>query len=187
MTEARGMGRKAMRMHGPVALALLAMLSGCASERTPRDERGREAVGAEGASTETQEKQPITRNYDAQGRLLPSDDYIAGIRLPRGAKLFREDELHHVYRIQAPIEKVLAYFGPMMITGNVERRGKGAIYKQASVRGAEINPTKVDVSILEVGSSMTRISVTELRPPSDYVPSSDQTKAAAREDWRRLD
>lgn len=186
MIDARGMGRHAMRIGGPVAVALFAMLVGCASERTSRDERGREAA-TEAASTEIEDKQPMTRNYDGQGRLLPSDDYVAGIRLPRGAKLFREDELHHVYRIQAPIEKVLAYFGPMMITGNVERRGKGAIYKGASVRGAEVNPTKVDVSILEVGSSMTRVSVTELRPPSDYVPSSDQTKAAAREGWRMLD
>jgi hypothetical protein len=170
-----------------VAVALFAMLVGCTSERTSRDERSGEGARTEAASTEIAKKEPMTRNYDGQGRLLPSDDYVAGVRLPRGAKLFREDELHHVYRIQAPIEKVLAYFGPMMITGNVERRGKGAIYKGASVRGAEVNPTKVDVSILEVGSSMTRISVTELRPPSDYVPSSDQTKAAAREDWRMLD
>jgi len=119
--------------------------------------------------------------------LLASDDYVVGIRLPRGAQLFREDELRHVYRIRAPIDKVLAYFGPMMVTGNVERRGKGAVYKRASVRGAEVNPTKVDLSILDVGSSITRISVTELPPPPKYVPSSDQTKSAAKESFRRLD
>jgi hypothetical protein len=187
MIEARLTDGHAMRRRRLAALALLLTLAGCASERTARDERGKEASGTEAGATETLKKQPLMRNYDAQGRLLPSDDYVAGIRLPRGAQLFREDELLHVYRIQAPIEKVLAYFGPMMITGNVERRGKGAVYKGASVRGAEVNPTKVDVSILEVGSSLTRISVTELRPPSAHIPSSDQTKAAARENWRMLD
>jgi hypothetical protein len=75
----------------------------------------------------------------------------------------------------------------MMITGSVERRGKGAVYKRASVRGSEVNPTKVDVSILEVGINLTRISVTELRPPPKYVPSSDQTRAAARDSFRTLD
>jgi hypothetical protein len=187
MIGARVIGGHSMGMHGLAALALLVMFAGCASERTARDERSKEIAEREASATETLKKQALARNYDAQGRLLPSDDYVAGIRLPRGAKLFREEELVHVYRIQAPIEKVLAYFGPMMITGNVERRGKGAVYKGASVRGAEVNPTKVDVSILEVGNSMTRISVTELRPPSEYIPSSDQTRAAARENWRMLD
>ena len=179
--------RNPMRGSRLLALALLVGLIGC----TSKPERGAEArqseAPAEKADAEAAQPTPMTRNYDPQGRLLPSDDYIVGIRLPRGAELSREDGLLHVYRIRAPIKKVLAYFGPMMITGNVERRGKGAIYKRASVRGAEINPTKVDVSILEVGSSVTRVSVTELPPPPRHIPSSAQTKAAARESFRTLD
>lgn len=167
--------------------ACLVALVGCRSEGPDRAEPGpaTESAGAADATAESP-KQP-TRRFDPQGRLLPSDDYVAGIRLPRGCKIFREDELQHVYRIRAPIASVLAYFGPMMITGNVERRGKGAVYKRASVRGAEVNPTKVDVAILEVGSNLTRISITELPPPSKYVPSADQTRAAARESFRMLD
>ncbi len=85
--------------------------------------------------------------------------------------------------------RCLAYIGPMMVTGSVERRGKGAVYKRASVRGAEVNPTKVDVSILEVGSNTTRISIMELPPPAprEHVPSVDRTKAAAQESFRMLD
>ncbi|KPK13769.1 MAG: hypothetical protein AMJ62_14385 [Myxococcales bacterium SG8_38] len=160
---------------------------GCTSESTP-DSRGRNEVDAKKADeTAAANETSFTRNYDPQGRLLPSDHYVAGVRMPRGAELFFEDDLRHVYRIRAPIDKVLAYLGPMMITGNVERRGKGAIYKRASVRGAEVSPTKLDVSILEVGSSMTRISITELPPPPAYIPSAEQTKAAARDTWRTLD
>jgi hypothetical protein len=168
-------------------LALLFALASC----TSKPERGAQTVRsdapAEKTGAETPKQEGITRNYDPQGKLLPSDDYIVGIRLPRGAELTRDDGLRHVYRIQAPIDKVLAYFGPMMITGNVERRGKGAVYKRASVRGAEVNPTKVDVSILEVGYSLTRISVTELPPPPKHVPSPDYTKAAAQQSFRTLD
>jgi hypothetical protein len=127
------------------------------------------------------------RVFDVEGRLIPSDEYVAAIRLPRGIELFRADELTHVYRIRAPIDRVLAYFGPMMITGNVERRGKGAVYKQASVRGAEMSPTKVELSITEVGSNLVRIAVTELPPPPQHVPSASQTKAAAKNTWRMLD
>lgn len=170
-----------------VTLALLSLVCGCRSEQArdtqpPTETRARKASELDGLDAK-----PRTRTYDAQGRLIPSDDYVVGIRLPRGAELFREDERQHVYRIRAPIDKVLAYFGPMMITGSVERQGKGAVYKRASVRGAEVNPTKVDLSILEVGNGMTRISVTELPPPPRYIPSSDQTKAAAKESFRMLD
>jgi hypothetical protein len=166
---------------------LVVAFAGCSSEPERRPQNAPTDAPAEKASEEPPNEQPMIRNYDAQGKLLPSDDYVVGIRLPRGTELSREAGLQHVYRIQAPIAKVLAYFGPMMITGNVERRGKGAIYKRASVRGAEVNPTKVDVSILEVGNSLTRISVTELPPPPKHVPSSDSTKAAAQRSFRTLD
>jgi hypothetical protein len=187
MIRAAVIGGNPMRGLLLVPLVLLVLVAGCTSEPERGARVGHEDAPAGEASTETDKGGLPARRYDVEGRLLPSDDYVAGIRLPRGAELFREDELHHVYRIRAPIDKVLAYFGPMMITGNVERRGKGAIYKRASVRGAEVNPTKVDVSILEVGSSMTRISVTELPPPPRHIPSSDQTKAAATESFRKLD
>jgi hypothetical protein len=179
--------RSPMRRSRLLALVLLSALAGCTSQPEGRSAGDTADSPSEKANAEPAKAPPITLNYGAQGELLPSDDYVVGIRLPRGAELFRESELEHVYRILAPIDKVLAYFGPMMITGNVERRGKGAIYKRASVRGAEVNPTKVNVSILEVGSSLTRISVTELPPPPKHVPSSDHTKAAAKESFRRLD
>ena len=170
-----------------LVLALLATLTACNSKPEQEAPSGTADAPPEPAKAQSTKRPSTMRMFDSEGRLLPSDDYIVGIRLPRGAELFREDGVLHVYRIRARIDAVLAYFGPMMITGNVERRGKGSVYKQASVRGAEVNPTKVDVSILEVGSRLTRISVTELPPPPRYIPSAEQTKAAAKEAFRTLD
>ena len=187
MIGATVISRSPMRRSLLLALTLLTALASCTSKPESGSKRGTADSPSEHANEEATKRPPVIRNYDVEGRLLPSDDYVVGIRLPRGAELFRESELEHVYRILAPIDKVLAYFGPMMITGNVERRGKGAVYKRASVRGAEVNPTKVDVSILEVGNSLTRISVTELPPPPKHVPSSAQTKAAAKTSFRMLD
>ena len=130
---------------------------------------------------------PPRRIFDADGKLYPSDEYAGGIALPVGVELFRADELTRVYRIRAPIDKVLAYFGPRLITGNVKRMGDGAVYKRASVRGAEVNPTKIDVSILEIGRDLVRIQIRELPPESEFAPSVTQTKSAARDQWRRLD
>jgi hypothetical protein len=169
-----------------LVLCFATALAACSSKSKEVSVASQEASGATDSAAVARSKQ-IPRRFDGEGRLLPSDEWVSGIRLPRGSELFREEGLEHVYRIRAPIDKVLAYIGPMMVTGNVERRGKGAVYKRASVRGAEVNPTKVDVSILEVGSSMTRISVTELPPPPPDMPSSAQTKAAAIESFRQLD
>ena len=167
---------------------LFAVVGGCSSEE-PRPQalapdRG-EVTEKEAEAAEPVRRAP--RIFDADGRLVASKEYVVGIPMPRGAELFRADEIHHVYRIRAPIDKVLAYFGPLMITGNVERLGKGAVYKRSSVRGAEFNPTKVDLSILEVGSNLVRISVTELPPAPAQAPSAAQTNAAASKSWRMLD
>jgi len=178
-------------MHGSPLLVftLLLTLAGCRSKPAQEGQSGPSEAAQEQAKAESATRSTSSRRFDAEGRLLPSDDYIVGIRLPRGAELYREEGLLHVYRVRAPIGKVLAYIGPMMITGSVERRGKGAVYKRASVRGAEVNPTKVDVSILEVGSNTTRISIMELPPPArrEQVPSVDRTKAAAQDSFRMLD
>lgn len=168
-------------------LTLCLAVVGCESKPARPELAHDETADPESEPPEPTQARAPMRIFDVDGRLLPSDEYIVGIRLPRGVELFRADEITHVYRIRAPIEKVLAYFGPMMITGKVERRGKGAVYKRASVRGAEVNPTKVDVSILEIGSNLVRISVTELPPPPAYIPPANQTKAAARDTWRTLD
>ena len=82
---------------------------------------------------------------------------------------------------------MLKYFGPKLITGNVKQVGDGAVYKNASVYGAEMNPTKIDVSILEIGSNLVRIQIRQIPPAPEYAPSASQTKSAAREQWRQLD
>jgi hypothetical protein len=141
--------------------------------------------------TAANEREPaqeeVVHIFDVNGALIPSDEFLVGIRLPRGLELFRQEPTRHTYRIRAPIHKVLAYFGPMLITGKVERQGKGAVYRQASVRGAEVNPTKVDVSILDIGDGLTRVSITELPPPPAYPPPQEETLKRAKRQFERLD
>ena len=169
-----------------LTLALIAAGAGCSQTNQAPDAPRREAA-SQPAAEEAEPEGHEERRYDGQGKLLPSDEYVVGVRMPRGAELYRREDLTHIYRLRAPIDKVLAYFGPMMVTGNVQRRGKGAVYKRASIRGAEISPTKVDLSIIDVGNSVVRIAITELPPPPTHVPSATETRAAAQRDWRTLD
>lgn len=159
----------------------------CRSSSTDAPEAAQDPVVPEAPEEASPPPQDVVRIYGADGRLLASDDFIAGVRLPRGLELVREYLGTHTYRIHAPIQKVLSYFGPMLVTGKVDRQGRGAIYRNASVRGAEISPTKVDVSILETGDGFTRIAITERPPPPEYAPPLEQTLKRAKRDFKMLD
>jgi hypothetical protein len=172
------------------AIVLFVMIAaGCSSDRArvSPQQNDPESKLEEPATAKAAKEVPPPRLFDGEGKLYASDEYAGGVALPMGVELFRADERTRVYRIRAPIDKVLQYFGPRLITGNVKKVGDGAVYKHASVRGAEVNPTKIDVSILEIGSNLVRIQIREIPPPPEYAPSATQTKSAAREQWQRLD
>jgi hypothetical protein len=177
-------------MRAPIVLLVsITLLAACSSKQ--RTEEARATAPSSDATAATTERAPEKarppRIFDADGKLYASQEYAGGLAMPVGVELFRADELTRVYRIRAPIDKVLAYFGPRLITGNVKRLGDGAVYKQASVKGAEVNPTKIDVSILEIGSNLVRIQIRQIPPGPEYSPSATQTKSAARDQWRMLD
>jgi len=159
--------------------------------RSGPPEQGQAPVDPAPAVTDTGKALPkpeeIVYVLDADGALLPSDEFVAGLRLPRGLELYLDRPNFHLYRTRTPVYKVLAYFGPMLITGKVERQGAGAVYRQASVRGAEINPTKVDVSVTDVGEGYTRVAITELPPPPAHPPEKEEVLRRAQRDFKRLD
>ncbi len=112
---------------------------------------------------------PEDELYDAEGNLRESDEVVAGLHLPRGLELDREEERRHIYKTHVPIAKVVAYFGPRLFTGLVDRIGDGAVYRGATVVGVE-NAPRMDVSILQAGSSV-RVEILEL-PPLPVAPPS---------------
>lgn len=168
-------------------LASTLFVMSCSSEARESEPPAASTLNPAPAEEAPPEPEKVVYIYDVEGALLPSEEFLVGIQLPRGLELFRQEKGVHVYRIQAPIEKVLKYFGPKLITGRVERQGKGAVYRTASVRGSEVNPTKVDVSILEIGNRLTRVAITELPPPPAYPPAQQETLQRARRDFQSLD
>ncbi|MEM8606801.1 MAG: hypothetical protein AAGF92_06830 [Myxococcota bacterium] len=168
-------------------LALAVAVSGCKSDEPEAPAAAPSEPEAMAAPEEEAPEAPRPSMYDANGRLVPSDDYVIGVRLPRGAEPTYQESILHVYRIGAPVERVLEFVAPQLITGSVERRGKGAMYRKASIRGAEISPTKVDVLISDSRDGSTRITITELRPPPENPPPQDQTIQRARREFERLD
>ncbi|AKF03267.1 hypothetical protein [Sandaracinus amylolyticus] len=126
--------------------------------------------------------------YGADGELLESDEVVAGLRLPRGLRPLSSRERRHVYGSDVPLAKVQRYFGPRLVTGQVDARPSGrATYVDAvprDVRGGEV---RLDVTIEPASGMATRVEIVERAPAPLSAPPEEETLREAREAWRQAD
>lgn len=120
------------------------------------------------------------RLYDSEGALRESDEVVAGLRLPVGLERIHGDERRHVYRTRVPLRAVQRYFGPRLVTGEVDRLGDGAIYRRAVPKDVRGGVVKLDVSILPVASG-TRVEIVEIRPPPQNPPGLEELRRWSRD------
>lgn len=125
--------------------------------------------------------------YDDDGNLLESDVVVAGLRLPRGLEEKLVEERSHTYESRVPIEKIIAYFGPRLMTGAIDRMGSGAVFRAAEPSGARGGVVKLDVSILPMGTSRTRVAIFELPPVPENPPPEAESIRQMDEQLRQLD
>lgn len=124
--------------------------------------------------------------YDAEGDLRESEDVVAGLILPRGLELSRENERRHIYSSSVPRAKLLGYFGPRLFTGAVDPIGDGAIFRGATVQGAVGSAVRLDVSILQTGPT-SRIEIYELPPMPENPPSPAELRRLFDEEQSRAE
>ena len=65
--------------------------------------------------------------YDDRGNLLPSTTLVAGIVLPRGMQPEYTFEHEFYFRSNATLAQLQTYFGPRLLTGQVDRAGRGVV------------------------------------------------------------
>jgi hypothetical protein len=118
--------------------------------------------------------------FGPNGELLPSDKSIAGLVLPRGLVATIEEERRSVFHTQVELQKVQAYFGPKLFTGDVERVGIGATFRNAKVMDAPESALVLDVSIRPVsGQYRTRVEILVHASPTKHA---DETALLQRID-----
>ena len=126
--------------------------------------------------------------YGADGELLESDELVAGLRLPRGLTPMLSEDRRHVYRSDVPLVKMQRYFGPRLVTGQVDTRPSGrATYVDAvprDVRGGEVH---LDVTIEPASGMVSRVEIVERMPAPAGAPPEEETLERAREAWRQAD
>jgi hypothetical protein len=141
-----------------------------------------ESQGHRGAAGDApaMEVQPRESPYGPDGELRESDQVIAGLPLPMGLERTHGEDRRHVYRTDLPLRALQRYFGPRLLTGQVDRMGRGAVYRGAVPRGVQGGAVKLDVSILPVTSG-TRVEIVEIRPPPESPPTVEELRRWARD------
>ncbi len=112
--------------------------------------------------------------YDEEGNLLASELSYLGLSIPRGLTLERELSSRHVYRAEQgiAIDKVKRFFGPRLVTGAVDQRGAGSIYRDATVADSR-DDAHLDVSIMPSSRGGVRVEIRYL-PAVPEQPLSDR-------------
>lgn len=126
--------------------------------------------------------------YDEDGNLLPSTDVVGGLVLPRGLEAMESgDESLHVYSCLAPPQKVVAYFGPLLLTGEVDRIGDGAVFRSGVPQHPEGTAFRMNVEVLSRGSRRSIVRIRLLGVPGAPSPRRAPTEAELRQFDRRQD
>lgn len=98
------------------------------------------------------------RYYDLKGDLRESENAEFGIKMPLGLKEISRTETSAVFRSFLPIEKFLAFFGPRLLTGRLEKVGRGAIYRGVNTE-IEGDARRIDLRVVLFPPSKTEIDI----------------------------
>ncbi|MGF1466114.1 MAG: hypothetical protein ACFCGT_08260 [Sandaracinaceae bacterium] len=103
--------------------------------------------------------------YDADGVPLPSETRVAGLVLPVGLTPLRRTERRHIFTSRIPAGRLLRYFGPRLMTMEVERRGSRVTYRDATPRDAGGAMMHLDVTVEPTSGTEARVEIVERAPP----------------------
>ena len=160
------MGRPRRKSPWQSSLAILVLaLSGCAQGgRSPaqgeqRQARRQTALKPIDVAKKQAEKRAAEATYDGELKLLPSDEVVAGIRLPRGLETKLKVQNRHYFHTKVPLQKLREYFGPRLDTLTVVPDGPRTYkYVKAKTKDGD-EPHVVNV---RVGPSSATVHVNEI-------------------------
>lgn len=137
-------------------------LSGCAGESGPP-----EAIPADEVVPEAPPP-PAPREslFDADGKLLPSERVLGGLTLPRGLENEQQGNNRHLFEAPVPAAKLVQYFGPRLLTGQVEPSGTGASFIAATPLRPTGTAYRMDVLISERGSNRSSLIIRLVDAPT---------------------
>jgi len=177
---------RALRVSGALALVVALAAGGCESPQQPKQRQARRQVALKpvDVAKKRSEKLQAQRLYDEDMSLLPSDDVVAGIRLPRGLTTKLQVENRYYYHSKVPLPHLRAYFGPRLVTMRIVPDGKSTYkYVKAKTKDTDephlvnvrIGPTSKSIYVNEV--MIQDLSLEPIRKVETFQRSQAQLKA----------
>jgi hypothetical protein len=153
-----------------IVLILLYSLSAC-SGKTESEQR-RELLRVPKARIQKRARAVTHKWFDEKGNLLPSEQQVAGLKLPRGLELKRETKFRHFYETLVPANKLHWYFSARLTSAKVKRISGSTTYVAAKLSDGSNGTARFDVKITpnRTPKGKTRVEVRQLLPRKPTPP-----------------
>jgi hypothetical protein len=128
------------------AFFLTAPAMGCSGDQRRQEEQRRALLTPSEYRQKLQEEERKRKLVDDDGELIPSDQTVAGIVMPRGLGEVRTVENRFYFTSsRVPFEALDRYFAKRLFTGQIERPSPDSVaYLGANIKG---NPRAMKVSV----------------------------------------
>jgi len=133
------------------ATILTAPAIGCSRQQRSQEEQRRALLTPSDYRQKLQEEERKRKLVDDDGELIPSDQTVAGILMPRGLGEVRAVENRYYFTSsRVSFEALDRYFGKRLFTGQIERESPDSVaYIGANIKG-DPKAMKVNVRISRI-------------------------------------
>lgn len=151
------------------------MSHGCSKQEDRQAQLRRDVLRANNLAAERRKQYEAVRVLDADGRLLPSDQRVAGVVLPRGYEPKFKIAQEAYYDGKLPYSKLATYFAEQLEFSTVRRPNNDTLtFVQARSKGdMQMKPVEVTISPIPGRSDWSRIRILIPQP----LPERLQSKA----------
>jgi hypothetical protein len=137
-----------------VTAILTTSLMGCSREQRRQEEQRRALLTPSDHRQKLEEEERKHKLVDDDGELIPSDQTVAGILIPRGLGEVRAVENRYYFTSsRVPFEALDRYFARRLFTGQIERASPDSVAFIGATIKADPKALKVTVRISRIVGS----------------------------------
>lgn len=184
MGDERGLRTKGMNKHSRIAIVIVSLLCGASvgcSMQTKQEAQQRALLMPPPPVQKFNDELKKRELFDAHGELLPSDETVAGLQLPRGLTLQRKFENEWYFESQvAPAAALDRYVSSRLKPLEVDRGNGFVAFKQALVKAdPKARALTVRISAVTGSSTASEVYIKQAELSRKYV-SGDEAEAQLR-------
>jgi hypothetical protein len=156
-----------------------AALCGCAKQEDQKAQMRRDVLRANDFAAERRKQLAAVRVLDDNGKLVPSNQRIAGVVLPRGYEPKFKLDYESYFDGELPYSKLATYFTEQLDFIGVQRPNSSTLtFLQARSKGdSQMKPVTVTISPVPGREDWSRIRVVAPQPLPEHLQSKAEIDA----------